>query len=60
MMTPNFIENISDKIAKAMGMSPDEFKQYQKQYMADVDKRLTERMAQQQMTPEVLAKRCTL
>ncbi|MCY1427458.1 hypothetical protein D9M71_433050 [compost metagenome] len=60
MMTPNFIDNITNRIAKAMGMTLEEFQLHQQQHMSDLDRRLTNQMEQQKMTPEVLAKRCTL
>lgn len=60
MMTPNFIDNITAKIAKAMGMTPDEFQQHQKQHMEALNQRLAEQMASMKMTQEVLLKRCTL
>ena len=60
MMSPNLIENITIRIAKAMGMTPEEFQLHQKRYMADLDQRLSDQMEQQRMTPDVLAKRCTL
>lgn len=60
MMSPNLIENITTKIATAMGMTQEEFQAYQKRHMADLDRRLANQMEQQKMTPDVLAKRCTL
>lgn len=60
MMTPNLIDNITDKIAKAMGMTPGEFQQHQKQHMEALNQRLDEQMASMKMTPEILNKRCTL
>lgn len=59
-MTPNLIDNMVDRIAKAMGMTKEEFQDYQKQHMVDLDRRLTDQMEQQKMTPEILNKRCTL
>ena len=59
-MTPNLINNMADRIAKAMGMTKEEFQDYQKQHMTDLDIRLTAQMEQQKMTPEILDKRCTL
>jgi hypothetical protein len=60
MMSPNLIENITIRIAKAMGMTQEEFQLYQKNYMTDLDRRLANQMKQQKMTPEILVKRCTL
>lgn len=59
-MTPNLIDNMADRIAKAMGMTKEEFQAYQKKHMTDLDIRLTEQMEKQKMTPEILDKRCTL
>lgn len=60
MMTSNLIENMAIRIAKTLGMTQEEFQLYQQQHMTDLNRRLTDQMEQQKMTPEVLAKRCTL
>jgi hypothetical protein len=60
MMSPDLIERMADRIASAMGMTPDEFQQYQKQHMTDLNDRLEKQLEAQRMTPEILEKRCTL
>ena len=60
-MTPDgFFERIQQRIASAMGMTVAEHQQYQKDYMAELNERLDKQLVSQRMTPEVLAKRCTL
>jgi uncharacterized protein YeaO (DUF488 family) len=59
-MTPGLIERMADRIASAMGMTQVEFQEYQKKYMSELDQRLEQQLKNQQMTPEILNKRCTL
>lgn len=60
MVTDGFYERMLERIASAMGMTVAEQQQYQKDYMAELNERLEKQMANQRMTPDVLAKRCTL
>lgn len=60
MVTDGFYERMLERIASAMGMTVAEQQQYQKDYMAELNERLEKQMADQRMTPDVLAKRCTL
>ncbi|WDS62032.1 hypothetical protein [Pseudomonas phage D6] len=60
MMTPGLIERLRKRTAAARGMTEEEFRSYERGRMAALNGQLNAQLKAQQMTPEVLGKRCTL